>query len=122
MTIDITEAGLAEINGGADNSNGKLYAGYSNYTARVTYTAVINSDASFVFGENGNDNKVVLTWKRSSSDFYDTLIDDTHVFSFGMVTSTFMIGSSSTGAAFCIASLNAMEPAMWNAISEESTS
>lgn len=99
MTIDITEAGLAEINGGADNSNGKLYAGYSNYTARVTYTAVINSDASFVFGENGNDNKVVLTWKRSSSDFYDTLIDDTHVFSFGIdLTKVFSDKDSETAS------------------------
>ena len=84
MTIDITEAGLAEINGNTENVNGKLYAGYSNYTARVTYTATINSDASFVYGDNGNDNKVVLTWKRTSGDYYDTLIDDCHVYSFGI--------------------------------------
>ena len=35
---------------------------------------------------------------------------------------TFMMGSMSTGAAFFIASLNAIEPAILNAISEESTS
>ena len=84
MTIDVTAAGLAEINGDAANSNGKLYAGYSNYTARVTYSAEIDSDTSFVYGEEGNCNKVVLTWKRTSSDYYDTLIDDAHVFSFGI--------------------------------------
>ena len=84
MTIDVTAAGLAEINGDAANSNGKLYAGYSNYTARVTYSAKIDSDTSFVYGEEGNCNKVVLTWKRTSSDYYDTLIDDAHVFSFGI--------------------------------------
>lgn len=84
MTVEVTASGLAEINGGTANANGALYAGYSNYTMRVTYSAVINSDGSFVLGDNGNDNKVVLTWKRSSQDYYDTLIDDCHVFSFGM--------------------------------------
>ena len=84
MTIDVTAAGLAEINGDTENVNGKLYAGYSNYTMRITYTATINSDTTFVYGQIGNDNKVVLTWKRTSSDFYDTLIDDCHVYSFGI--------------------------------------
>ncbi len=84
MTIDVTAAGLAEINGDTENINGSLYAGYSNYTARVTYSAEIDSDTSFVYGEEGNCNKVVLTWKRSSSDYYDTLIDDCHVYSFGI--------------------------------------
>ena len=84
MTIDITEAGLAEINGTTENVNGKLFASYSNYTMRVTYTATINSDASVIFGEDGNCNEVVLTWKRTSSEYYDTLIDDCHVFTFGI--------------------------------------
>ena len=84
MTVDIAKAGLDEINGATANKNGKLYTGYSNYTARVTYSAVINSDKSFVYGEKGNENTVILTWKRTSGDYYDTLIDDCHVFSFGL--------------------------------------
>ena len=84
MTIDVTEAGLAEINGNAENVNGELFASYSNYTMRVTYTATVNSDDSFIYGEAGNCNEVVLTWKRTSSEYYDTLIDDCHVFSFGL--------------------------------------
>ena len=97
MTIDITEAGLAEINGDTENINGKLYAGYSNYTARVTYSATINSDATFVYGQEGNDNKVVLTWKRTSSEYYDTLIDDCHVYSFGIdITKLFSDKDSET--------------------------
>lgn len=84
MTVEVTASGLAEINGETANANGSLYAGYSNYTLRVTYSAIINSDNSFILGDNGNDNKVVLTWKRSSQDYYDTLIDDCHVFSFGL--------------------------------------
>ena len=79
MTVDITEAGLAEINGDTTNKNGTLYAGYSNYTMRVSYSAEIDSDASFTYGADGNCNKVVLTWKRTSSEYYDTLIDDAHV-------------------------------------------
>ena len=84
MTVDIAKAGLDEINGTTSNKNGKLYTGYSNYTARVTYSAVINPDKTFVYGEKGNENTVILTWKRTSGDYYDTLIDDCHVFSFGL--------------------------------------
>lgn len=84
MTIDITEAGIAQINGNTENVNGKLYKGYSNYTLRITYSATINADSSFVYGEAGNDNEVVMTWKRTSTEYYDTLIDDCHVFSFGL--------------------------------------
>lgn len=84
MTVDISKAGLDEINGRTENVNGKVYMGYSNYTVRVTYTATVNSDATVVYGENGNENEVVLTWKRTSSDYYDTLISDAHVYSFGI--------------------------------------
>lgn len=84
MTIDITEAGLDEINGNQENVNGKLFASYSGYTMRITYTATINSNASFIYGEGGNKNEVVLTWRRTSSEYYDTIIDDCHVFSFGV--------------------------------------
>ena len=84
MTIDITQAGLDEINADTENACGKLCRGYSNYTARVTYTATVNSDATVVNGEDGNCNTVVLTWKRTSSDYYDTLMDDCHFYTFGM--------------------------------------
>ena len=40
----------------------------------------------------------------------------------GVTTSTAIIGSSSTGLAFWAAFLNASEPAILNAMSEESTS
>ena len=84
MTIDITQMGLDEINGNTANINGHLYKGYSNYTLRITYTATINSDASFIYGEAGNRNEIVMTWKRTSTEYYDTLIDDCHVMSFGL--------------------------------------
>ena len=84
MTVDITQAGLDEINGSEANANGSLYTSYSNYTLRVSYTAILNENAATIVGGEGNDNKVILTWKRSSTDYYDTLIDDAHVFCFGL--------------------------------------
>lgn len=97
MTVDMAESGLAEINGSTANQNGELYAGYSNYTVRITYSATIHSDKSFLYGESGNDNTVVLTWKRTSGDYYDTLIDDCHVFSFGIdIAKTFSDVDSET--------------------------
>lgn len=97
-TIAMTEDGFAIINGLAgdvtnvyDNANGGLLgneavqlAGYSNYTMRITYTAKLDSDNTFVYGDEGNCNTVTLTWKRSNTDYYDTILDDCHVYSYGI--------------------------------------
>ena len=90
MTITMTAAGLAEINTGADtahnvNNDGNMkYAGYSNYTVRISYTATLHSDDSFTFGDKGNDNDVTLTWSRTSENYYDVLNDDCHVYAYGI--------------------------------------
>lgn len=86
MTIEMTNTGLSELNSSnsvyqADNM---VNSGYSDCTLRITYAATVDSDASVVYGDNGNPNEVVLTWKRSSADYYDTLIDDAHVFTYGI--------------------------------------
>ena len=78
MTVDIAKAGLEEINGATANKNGKLYTGYSNYTARVTYSAVINADKTFAYGEKGNENTVVLTWNVYTKDVLGVLQNDPH--------------------------------------------
>ncbi|MEB0272958.1 hypothetical protein QN388_25400, partial [Pseudomonas sp. 5B4] len=44
----------------------------------------MHADNSVNFGDSGNANCVALTWKRSSQDYYDTLIDDAHVFTYGV--------------------------------------
>ncbi len=59
-------------------------SGYSDCTVRLTYAATIHSDDSVVYGDTGNPNEVVLTWKRTSSDFYDTLVDDAHIYTYGL--------------------------------------
>ena len=81
MTIKMTAAGLQEI-----NTNKRVYtgasmvnSGYSDCTIRITYKATMHSDDSVIYGDSGNPNEVVLLWKRSSQDYYDTLVDDAHV-------------------------------------------
>ena len=86
MTVEMTDKGLAEINKSkAVYSDANMVnSGFSDCTMRLTYTAKVGSDNSLVVGDKGNDNKVVLTWKRSSQNYYDTLVDDCHVFSYGI--------------------------------------
>lgn len=86
MTIEMTAAGLSEINTSKAvyTEAGMVNSGYSDCTLRITYAATVNSDDSIVYGDAGNPNEVVLTWKRTSSDFYDTLVDDAHVYTYGL--------------------------------------
>ena len=86
MTIEMTAAGLTEINTSKAVYSGAsiVNSGYSDCTLRITYSAKMDSSKDLVFGDKGNDNKVVLTWKRSSQNYYDTLVDDCHVFSYGI--------------------------------------
>lgn len=90
MKIEMTAAGLAEINTAVDsytnvNNEGNMkYAGYSNYTLRISYSATLNADDSFTYGDAGNDNEVTLTWSRTSETYYDVLVDDCHVYSYGI--------------------------------------
>ena len=86
MTIEMTAAGLTEINTSKAVYSGAsmVNSGYSDCTLRITYSAKMDSSKDLVFGDKGNDNKVVLTWKRSSQNYYDTLVDDCHVFTYGI--------------------------------------
>ena len=86
MTISMTVAGLAEINGSyaVYTKSNMINSGYSDCTVRITYSAKLNPDKSLVCGDDGNSNDVVLVWKRTNSSFYDTLVDDCHVYSYGL--------------------------------------
>ena len=86
MTVSMTEAGLAEINAsnGVYTGANMVNSGYSDCTLRITYAAKVKSDAAVVFGDAGNSNEVALKWSRSNSSYYDTLVDDAHVFSYGI--------------------------------------
>ena len=86
MTIDFTERGLAEINTSkvVYSSASNVNSGFSDCTLRITYTAKVDSDNSVVFGDSGNPNEVVMLWKRTSENYYDTLVDDAHIYTYGM--------------------------------------
>lgn len=85
MMISMTGKGLREINTseavyGADT----VCSGYGGCFLRITYAAVVCSDTSVVCGGDGNPNEVILTWRRTNVDFYGTLLDDAHVFAYGI--------------------------------------
>ena len=86
MTISMTASGLAEINSSRSvyTEASMVNSGYSDCTLRITYKATMNSDASVTYGDAGNPNDVVLTWKRTNNSYYDTLVDDCHVYIYGI--------------------------------------
>ena len=86
MTIAMTQTGLTEINTSKAvySAAGMVNSGYSDLTLRITYAAKLDSDNSVAYGDDGNPNDVVLTWKRTSTDYYDTLADDCHLYTYGI--------------------------------------
>ena len=95
MSIGMTAAGLTEINTSKAvyTADSMVNSGYSDCTLRITYAATVNGKGDAVCGDAGNDNDVVLTWKRSNTNAYDTLIDDCHLYVYGMeITKRFSDG------------------------------
>lgn len=85
MTVKMTADGLNEINNStAVYDSSSLYRGYSDCTVRVTYSCTVNSNADVIYGDSGNSNEVTLMWKRTNMDYYDTLKDDCHFYTYGI--------------------------------------
>ena len=82
MTIRMTEAGLTEINEAATVYTNSVKRGYSDCTMRLTYAATLTADAQM--GDTDNSNKVMLTWKRTNTTYFDTLEDCCHVYTYGI--------------------------------------
>ena len=82
MTIILQENGLKEINQSTAVHNGTHESGYSQCYLRITYSATLTEDA--VPGNTSNDNEVVLTWKRTNTEYYDMLKDCCHVYVYGV--------------------------------------
>lgn len=72
MKIEMTKTGLEEIN-----------KQYSDKYLVVYYSADVNKDNTVILGDKGNPNDVSLTWKRTSTDYWDILKDKCIVYSFG---------------------------------------
>lgn len=86
MTISMTDSGLEEINSTKTvyDPATSLHRGYSGLTMRITYACTVNSDATVTYGDSGNPNEVELTWKRTNTEYYDTLKDCCHVYTYGL--------------------------------------
>ena len=85
MTIAMTASGLAEINAAATvYGSDSIYSGYSECYVRITYAATVNSDATVVYGDDGNPNEVTLEWRRTNTAYYDTLKDCCHLYTYGI--------------------------------------
>lgn len=92
LTVKLTEAGLNLINGEGTNGNNIAGQGggkvsnnsYSDMYMVVYYTVTVNSDASLVLGDEGNENDVVLTWSRTSDGYYNTLEDRNYIYAYSL--------------------------------------
>lgn len=83
MTVAMTADGLNEINSAKTvYPAGSVASGYADCYMIIRYSCTINADA--VIGDAGNPNEVTLEWRRTNSDYYDTLKDDCHVYTYGL--------------------------------------
>ena len=83
MTVAMTADGLNEINSTKTiYPAGSVASGYADCYMIIRYSCTINADA--VIGDAGNPNEVTLEWRRTNSDYYDTLKDDCHVYTYGL--------------------------------------
>jgi len=82
MTIRMTDTGLSEINEAATVYTDSVKRGYSDCTMRLTYAATLTAAAKM--GDTDNPNEVVLTWKRTNTNYFDTLKDCCHVYTYGI--------------------------------------
>lgn len=73
MTVSMTTDGLASIN-----------QAHTDEYLVVTYKASVNSDASVVLGDDGNDNDVKLTYSRTNTTYENTIEDKARVYSYGI--------------------------------------
>ena len=86
MTITMTTLGLREINTANTvyTAAGALDRGYSSCYMRITYSCTMVDQFAQIYGDKGNSNTVVLTWQRSNMSYYDTLVDDCHVYTYAL--------------------------------------
>lgn len=133
LTVKLKETGLNILNGdGTDGNNvyghgnGKVSNNsYSDLYMVVYYTVTVNSDASLVLGDEGNENDVVLTWSRTSDNYYNTLEDRNYIYAYSLdLTKEFSDEEgdmsqvefklyNTTDAYYVMAEQSADDPAVW---------
>ena len=133
LTVKMTEAGLIYLNGEGTNGNNIAGQGggkvsnnsYSDMYMVVYYTVTVNSDASLVLGDEGNENDVMLTWSRTSDGYYNTLEDRNYVYAYSLdLTKEFSDNEgdmsqvefklyNTTDAYYVVAQQSEENPAVW---------
>lgn len=133
LTVKLKETGLNILNGdGTDGNNvyghgnGKVSNNsYSDLYMVVYYTVTVNSDASLVLGDEGNENDVVLTWSRTSDNYYNTLEDRNYIYAYSLdLTKEFSDNEgdmsqvefklyNTTDAYYVVAQQSEENPAVW---------
>lgn len=133
LTVKMTEAGLIYLNGEGTNGNNIAGQGggkvsnnsYSDMYMVVYYTVTVNSDASLVLGDEGNENDVMLTWSRTSDGYYNTLEDRNYVYAYSLdLTKEFSDNEgdmsqvefklyNTTDAYYVVAKQSEENPAVW---------
>lgn len=133
LTVSMTEAGLKVLNGEGTNGNNIAGQGgnkvsnnsYSDMYMVVYYTVTVNSDATLVLGDEGNENDVVLTWSRTSDGYYNTLEDRNYIYAYSLdLTKEFSDNEgdmsqvefklyNTTDAYYVVAQQSADDPAVW---------
>ena len=133
LTVSMTEAGLIYLNGEGTNGNNIAGQGggkvsnnsYSDMYMVVYYTVTVNSDASLVLGDEGNENDVMLTWSRTSDGYYNTLEDRNYVYAYSLdLTKEFSDNEgdmsqvefklyNTTDAYYVVAQQSEENPAVW---------
>lgn len=133
LTVKMTELGLKTLNGTGKNGNNIAGQGggkvsnesYSDLYMVVYYTVTVNSDASLVLGDEGNENDVVLEWSRTSDGYYNTLEDRNYIYAYSLdLTKQFSDNEgdmsqvefklyNTTDAYYVVAKQSADDPAVW---------
>lgn len=103
LTIALTETGLRTVSTTDDGQiPGTARDGKSDFSCMimaVSYRCTLTSGAKTVLGDNGNPNKVRLTWQRTNDNTSKTIQDRAEVYTYGIdLTKQFETGKDGGAA------------------------
>lgn len=87
MTVSLTPAGLEAVNADTDTINPNTGTSNSQYQGKyltLCYAASVDSNDEVILGDTGNENDVTLTYKRTNTDYYETIKDVANVYTYGI--------------------------------------
>lgn len=85
MTVSLTPAGLEMMNADTDTIDPNTSTSNSQFQGKyltVCYAATVDSNDEVILGDEGNENDVILTYKRTNTDYYETIKDVANVYTY----------------------------------------